>query len=275
MTSQELYQLIDLPRPVREQYEKWDAENASLMDPDLERHLLCRDTWSDAYQELAARLGEADSAHLRLLWEQLGVAVRQWPRWEQAGIPLEIYRDTMAFATRYLKDGLKAWGHYCFTAGWWFPRQLAMELFRLGSLEFELIREREEPRVYLHIPTDASLAAEAIDGSFRRLRDFTARYYPAWKDADLYLDSWLMSPVLRSMLPEGSRILAFQDRFELQSVDEDSMGALEWIFPGHKEVSSELPENSSLQRAMKAFLLSGGKPGWAAGRLKKPAESAE
>jgi hypothetical protein len=268
MTSTELYDLIALPGPVRERFEQWDAEDASVMDPALEGRLLRRDEWEGAYRELAARLGEADQDHVRLLWEELRVAVRRWPRWEQAGIPLEIYRDTMAFGTRYLKDGLAAYGHYCFTAGWWFPRQLAMELFRLGSLEFELVREEGVPGIYLHIPTDASLAPEAIDDSFRRVRDFTARFYPDWRDADLYLDSWLMTPVLRAMLPEGSRILAFQDRFELQSVDAENMGAVEWIFPGHREPSASLPENTLLQKRMKAFLLAGGKPGWAKGRLK-------
>ena len=63
-------------------------------------------------------------------------------------------------------------------------------------------------------------------------------------------------------------MLAFQDRFELFSLDEDNMGAVTWVFPGPTVPLEKLPEKSSLQKKMKAFLLSGGKPGWAAGRLK-------
>ena len=177
MTTQELFQLIALPVPVRERFERWEAEGVSVMTPDLESRLLCREKWAEAWQDLTALLGE-DPGHLRALLEELTVAARQYPKWVQAGIPLEIYRDTMAFATRYLKDGLAAYGEYCFTAGWWFPRQLALELFRLGSLEFEFVREGEAHKVFFHIPTDASLAPEAVDDSLRRLRDFIPRFFP-------------------------------------------------------------------------------------------------
>ncbi|MBQ9251233.1 MAG: DUF5596 domain-containing protein [Clostridia bacterium] len=267
MTNQELYDLIELPAPVRAKYEAWDTQGLSVLDDELFSRLVTRSQWADAYKGLEARLGE-DPGHVRLLWEELNIAVRQYPRWQEKGIPLEIYRDTIAFATRYLKDGLAAYGDYCFTAGWWFPRHLALELFRLGSLEFELFPAEEGPRVYLHIPTDASLAPEAIDDSIRRFRDFAARFYPEWKDADLYCDSWMISPAVRPLLRPGSHILAFQDRFQVLSVNTDSMGAVNWVFPGHKEPYDQLPEGSSLQKSMKAFLVAGGKPGWAEGRMK-------
>ena len=267
MDSKSFDRLIQLPEPVSEMFEAWDKEMPSRVDPDLEARLLCRETWTDAEKELEARL-EEDPAHLRLLWEELRIACRRYPRWEAAGIPLEIYRDTMMFATRYLNDALRDWGDWRFTAGWWFPRQLAMELFRLGSLEFELAALPEGRKVSLHIPSDASLAPEAIDDSLARFRDFAARFYPDWENVDLYCDSWLISPVLRDLLPATSRILAFQDRFEVLSVDTESLGAVNWVFPGPRKDFALLPENTGLQRKMKAFLLAGGKPGWAEGRLK-------
>ena len=271
MNSGEFYRLIQIPDPVRVQYEKWDAAGASRMDPDLESRLLRRDQWDDAWKELTDRLGPSDADHVRALWEELSIALRQVPRWKQAGIPREVFRDTMMFASRYLKDGLAAYGHYCFTAGWWFPRQLAMELFRLGSLEFELLDGAEGRRVSLHIPTDASLDSEAVDDSLQRFRAFAARFFPGWTDAPMYCDSWLISPAIRPLLAEGSRIRAFQDRFEVLSADSESMGAVGWVFPGHSkdpETFGDLPEGSSLQKKMKAFLLGGGKPGWAEGRMK-------
>ena len=266
MTTQELFQLIALPAPVREQFERWEAEGVSVMTPDLESRLLCREKWAEAWQDLTALLGE-DPGHLRALLEELTVAARQYPKWVQAGIPLEIYRDTMAFATRYLKDGLAAYGEYCFTAGWWFPRQLALELFRLGSLEFELFPHEEGKRIYIHIPTNASLAPESIDDSLKRLRAFLADFYPEWADAPVYCDSWLMTPVLKELLPPASRILGFQRRFRLLSVNRESMGAVDWVYPGHKGISEDLPEETTLQKKMKPFLLAGGKPGWAEGIL--------
>ena len=81
-----------------------------------------------------------------------------------------------------------------------------------------------------------------------------------------------MSPVLKDLLPASSRILAFQDRFRILSVNSENTGAIDWVFPGHREPSDRLPEETSLQRRMKPFLLVGGKPGWAAGVLKEDLE---
>ena len=264
VTGEEMLELLDIPAEVRTLFSGWNRENRAFADPALIRRILTRTEWAEAVEELKARIGE-DPDHLRLLWEELRIAQAQWPRWLQAGIPEEVFRDTMCFASRYLNDGLKAYGKYCFTAGWWFPRQLAMELFRLGNLEFELFPHEDGRRVYLHIPSDASLAPEAIDDSIARFRAFAAEYFPEWTDVPLYCDSWLLSPVLEELLPDSSRILAFQHRFRILSVNRENTGAIAWIFPGQHEPSEQLPEDTSLQKKMKAFLLSGGKPGWAEG----------
>ena len=81
----------------------------------------------------------------------------------------------------------------------------------------------------------------------------------------MYCDSWLLSPVLAELLPESSRILAFQRRFRILSVNRENTGAIGWIWPGYREPSAQLPEDTSLQKRMKPFLLAGGKPGWAEG----------
>ena len=264
MAGEELYDLVEIPAEVRSQFSAWDQEGRAFADDAMIRRILTRDEWAQAVEDLKALIGE-DPDHLRLLWEELRIARLQWPLWCRKGYPLSVYRDTMAFSTRYLKDGRKAYGRYCFTAGWWFPRQLAMELFRLGSLEYELMPHEEGLRVYIHIPTDASLAPEALEDSFARFRAFAAEFFPEMAKAPLYCDSWLMSPVLEQFLPASSRILGFQRRFRIFSVDSENTGAIGWVYPGHKEPSEQLPEETSLQKRMKPFLLAGGKPGWAAG----------
>ena len=267
MTGEEMYLSLDIPEEVRRLFSGWDREDQPFADEEIIRRILARDQWAEAAEELKTRIGE-DPGALRLLWEELRIARLQWPAWLQKGLPESVWQDTMRFATRYLNDGLKAYGHYCFTAGWWFPRQLAMELFRLGSLEFELVPHAEGRRVYLHIPTDASLSPEAVDDSLARYRAFAAEFFPEWTEAPMYCDSWLLSPVLEELLPASSRILAFQHRFRILTVNRDNMGAVSWVFPGHREPSEGLPEDTGLQKRMKAFLLQGGKPGWAEGIMK-------
>ncbi len=264
LSAEALYGMLEIPGEVREKLEAWDREDRSKADGEMTERLLDRARWAEAVEELKGRLGE-DPDHLRLLWEELRIVREKSPDWGKKGIPEKVFRDTMGFVTRNLKDAKKAHGRYCFPVGWWFPRQMAMELFRLGSLEFELVPREGERRVYLHIPSDASLSEEAVGDSLRRFRAFAAEFYPEWAEAPLYCDSWLLSPALSQLLPENSRILAFQHRFRILSVDGDSMGAVSWIFPGFREPSGEMPEKTELQRRMKAFLLKGGKPGWAEG----------
>ena len=265
-TPEAFYELIGLPGAVRERYLAWDRENRPLADPELVRGLLCRERWDEAVGKLQDRIGP-DEDGIRILWEELRIALHRVPDWEKAGIPAEIFRDTMAFATRYLRDGAKAFGRFRFSAPRWFPRQLAMELFRLGTLEFERTAVGGERRIYVHVPTDASLAPEALDDSLARVRPFFARFFPEWGDAPVWCDSWLLSPALRKLLPPGSRILGFQDRFRVESTDPDNTGAVAWVFPGPEKPVRELPEDTSLRKSMKAFLLDGGKPGSATAQL--------
>ena len=78
--------------------------------------------------------------------------------------------------------------------------------------------------------------------------------------------------MLKELLPEGSRILKFQNAFEIQEVYPENDDALEWVFyvaEGQREGLdlSRLPENTSLQRKMKALMMNGRKPGAAKGTL--------
>ncbi len=268
LTLAQLCRRIGFPADLTERWLAYETGRTSVLDAELTRRLLCRETWDDAFKELADRL-EDDPDHLLALWEEMRLACGSWDEYRRRGLPEDVFDDTMRFCTRYVIDELKASGRYRFTAGWWFPRQLALELFRLGSLEFEMAEEPEERRIYLHIPTDASLRPEDVDDSFRRWRAFMKAYYPDWQDAAWYCNSWLMSPVLSRLLPPGSRILAFQRRFEVLEVYEKNMGAVKWIWPGPDREAADLPADNTLRRAMKAFLLDGGIPGWALARLKE------
>lgn len=70
-------------------------------------------------------------------------------------------------------------------------------------------------------------------------------------------------------LPETSRVRRFSERFSVVFWEEDSPAFRDWIFPSAVAAPvKELPEETSLQRAVKRRLLTGGKMGWAEGVLK-------
>ena len=105
-----------------------------------------------------------------------------------------------------------------------------------------------------------------------KARCFFREWFPDWKDADYQCESWLLSPKLREILPDSSRIILFQNAFDLLQVDSEDKGALEWVFQiaggqaQHVKLE-ELPEKTLLQRSLKEKLLQGIAPGSARGRL--------
>ena len=79
----------------------------------------------------------------------------------------------------------------------------------------------------------------------------------------------MLSPALREIMPETSRVRRFSERFSVVFWEEDSPAFRDWIFPTAVTTPVEdLPEATSLQRAVRRHLLSGGKIGWAEGYWK-------
>lgn len=99
--------------------------------------------------------------------------------------------------------------------------------------------------------------------------EFRSKYFTEWEEVRLVCDSWLLAPVLKEFLDETSNILAFQDMFELDVINTEATWFMSFVFPGHSEVTENLPERTSLQRKMKAHLLEGKKVGVAKGHLKE------
>ena len=157
-------------------------------------------------------------------------------------------------------------GRDCFDRGWWTWLHLSRTLFRVGALEYEL--QYPEGAVSLHIPSDADLSPESVEESLSRARAFIGRFFPEFAGKPMVCESWLLSPALGALLPEGSRILAFQRRFSIERVEENAMDCLEWLFSAQEDTPlMELREDTSLQRSVKKLLLAGGRIGTAWGVL--------
>jgi len=216
------------------------------------------------YKQLEERLGEDDMGMLAC---QLRAAVRTRELYGRAGIPDRIFLDTMGCFRRFLGETMHRTGKLCFDRGWWSYRQLSMRLFRLGQLEFEMLREPHA--VAMHIPSDSCMSAEEVDRSLEQLRTFLPKFYPDYADAPVGCESWLLSPVLREYLGEGSNIRSFQDRFHLLHVVDAAQDVLEWLFRVPEGTSVQaFPEGTSLQRNIKKHMLAGGTVGVARGILK-------
>lgn len=153
-----------------------------------------------------------------------------------------------------------------FDRGWWTYRQISMSLFRIGALEYEFSEEEGEKAIALHIPSDADLSAEAVDRSMQEADTFFRTCYPDYAYDRYTCESWLLSPVLRQLLPEQSHIVSFQKRFTIKSVDREENEYIEWLFQVPVDTAYEqLPVRTSLQRKVRKLLLDGGTVGSAYG----------
>lgn len=228
------------------------------------RQLYSRKTWEQGIQQLESDCAE-DPDGLRILTVMLYCLQHTYDLYQEKGISDEIFWSTMKFIPRFINDEEKRTGKPAFRWAWWFPRQLSMQEFRIGHYEYEMMEEDGEKKISLHIPADAVLA----EGNIEIVRGFLAKYYPEYEDAKIFCDSWLLAPALQKLLPESSSILQFQKQFRVLRVDEESVGCLDWVYGSHDWKYEDLPENTTLQKNMKQYLLSGGKIGWALGIYEK------
>lgn len=265
MERQELYHLIHLqPEMVDEMESVGRKMHPENYDAYLEQ-MMNRETAEAAYKELDALLVE-DQDHSKMLYCQLECARRVFGRYLAKGISQDIYVDTMKCFTRFLEECQKKNGRMFFDRGWWTYRQLSMGLFRIGNLEYEFAEHEGEKAIAVHIPSDADLSREAVDGSLEAAGRFFRTYYPDYPYKKYTCDSWLMSPVLRQLLPEKSNIVSFQERFVIAEVNQDEKEYIEWLFQVPADTAyDELPETTTLQRKVKALLLAGGNVGGAYG----------
>ena len=214
-----------------------------------------------------------------ILIRQLMIAAdsRKYGAWK--GIPEEIWMETMKCFPRFISEHRRSYGRDGFDRYGWTTRQIGAKLFRIGELEYELTEDKEgRKEIGLHIPSDTKLETERMNASLKAADAFIRERFPEWDGVPKTCESWLLSPALKDLLPEGSRILRFQEAFELEETYPEDDAALEWVFyvaeGQRKELNiSRLPEDTSLQRKMKAMIMKGRKPGAAKGVLRQKANN--
>ncbi|MGH3488611.1 MAG: acyltransferase domain-containing protein [Actinopolymorphaceae bacterium] len=115
-----------------------------------------------------------------------------------------------------------------------------------------------------HIPGGRPLDAAECDASFVRAREFFPRHFPEEPVAFFGCESWLMDPQLAEYLPENSRLVQFQRRFQLLPLtpEEESQtrtdGTMaEYVFGRHHDNLDDYPQDTTLRRAYVTHLRSG------------------
>lgn len=244
-------------------------KNREFFQKDEEiRKLTETENWQRAREDLKESMGE-DPRGLKILYCMLKAAVISWEKYQEQGIEEKVFDDTMKCFTRFVEEHKASYGVYGFDRDFWTGRQLSLQLFRLGELEYEKVEEDNGERyISIHIPSDAVLDPEKIKASLCQAKKFFEKQDPSWDRVSYKCCSWLLSPALKELLGEKSRILKFQEMFTVEEVYKDSNEFMEWVFKRKDLPLEELPEKTTLQKNMKAHLLSGGWVGEGMGCLK-------
>lgn len=224
--------------------------------------------YPETFEEAANALHEGlspDEDGIKILSAMLEAAAMSERRYLEKGIPEEIYFDTMGCFPRFVREYRALYGTWGFHLWGWAGRQTSGTIYRLGSLEYETAGGDFGRELSVHIPSDADLSPAAVDDSLRKARVFFGKYAREYGGAPFTCFSWMLDPALGDLLPPDSRIRMFAARFRLIRTEE-SRGYLQFVFKKPEGTAFEdLPEETSLQRALKAHLSAGGRFGAAYG----------
>lgn len=215
-----------------------------------------------------------DQLGIKELTIYLSAALHTRELYHSHNIDDTVFIHTMKMFTRFVNEYINSYGIYGFDRGFWTYRILALNLFRLGELEYEMYHSvngydgyitKGDPVLYVHIPSDALLTRDKINESYHIAKEFFNKYFYKFEYKYFFTDTWLLSPELKKLLPETSKILLFQSDYKIIAADVNDESFMQWVFKRKYDDYNELTENTSLERSIKKHLLSGGKIGSAAG----------
>ncbi len=109
----------------------------------------------------------------------------------------------------------------------------------------------------VHIPAKGALTREACEESYARAIWIFKKHYPDKDFKAFRCHSWMMAPELKNILNPGSNLLDFQAPYLKYPCRTKGEDVLNFVFKMKFKSFSDLPEDTSLQRALKKIYLSG------------------
>ncbi|MCP1414434.1 acyltransferase domain-containing protein [Paenarthrobacter sp. A20] len=188
----------------------------------------------------------------------------------ERGISPEVSAASLADMGLQLRINRRVHGRFGLDTWGWLTLHMAGNLFRLGRLQFHLVRGPEETAqagtpaedqrwvLGVHIPEDGGLSPALVDASLAEARLFFARYFPDKPAAVATCDSWMLDPYLADRLPD-SNIASFARRFTLDRCTDAPTDAVYFTFRqrGLQDLD-RLPRDTSLQRVVLERIDDGG-----------------
>lgn len=260
MTIQELMRGIELPQKAQKIVLEYEIEE--------DEYLSWKKMFKDHFLLFLEKWKEKEDSKQWILSFYVKMASEVYEKYLNANISEDVYYDTFRDITIWCRECYCKYGIYGLEEVEWIAKSIRMELYRIGRLQYEpmVIKSNEESELFhlnlgekvlnVHIPAGEKLDYIACVDSMRTAQKFFVQGYTA-----MVCDSWLLSPKLKEVLPETSNIIRFQKLFRFVQEHYKFPQAEERIFKIWKSNKSEYPEETTLQRNAKSYLLSGGSIG--------------
>lgn len=195
----------------------------------------------------------------------------------ERGISREITVQTLKDVNVWIRNYENQYGDIGLAEFHWLIFHYTSRLFRLGRLQFQLVAtDKAIPTgdfvIETHIPQGEPLNIEQCMLSFEVAAKFYETYFPEYKADYFMCHSWLLNPRIADILNENSNIVRFMrlwSKYDIPS--DDSAQAIERVFGfGFKqEELAFAPESTTLQKALKEYLLSGNTLNITAGYMRR------
>lgn len=191
-----------------------------------------------------------------------------------AGMDESVFWNSMADLLYKLNECREVYGVWGTFVAHWHPWFYTMRRFAFGRLQFEAVpfagkepvtvgghTVRPGDTVYnMHIPSAGPLTKESRLDAYRRAYDFYKKEDGAW--LAFVCSSWLLYPPYREILPPTSNVVSFMDDFHIYASEPHEFYDNWRVFGRDFEKPfAELPEDTSMRRAFKKYLLAGGGAG--------------
>lgn len=199
-------------------------------------------------QKFFRQLQNSEDKEMLALYLYVRFAVELEEKYKKCGISQEVYFQTFSDIAIWSSHYRKKSGKLGLQEVEWLARHLQCKLYRLGRLQFE----KDDTMLHIHIPEGEPLSEEECDLSFQYADDFFSGKYIIYD-----CQSWILDPILKTIMDDTSNMIRFQNRFQIHHVIAESHQAEERVFGRVLEQKEQYPEKTSLQKKMKRLLLEG------------------
>lgn len=251
---------------------------------ELDAKVMANPTWESMLQEAKADYMAAGEAHLTLLEKLaealnvpivsmhmilvLRLALELRPVYAEKGYPDQLYLDSMMDITYKLHETRQVSGVWGNSALKWYRPFFQCKRFALGRLQYE-IRPWKGPSYEpwliqgedafcCHIPSSGPCTPESVLDSLKKAYAF----YNIQGVFVVGCHSWLLYPPHMPLFPKGGNLEKFQKNFIIFNSQERENVDL-WRIFGVQQLDhfETLPEDTTLRRNFKPWLMQGNKVG--------------